>query len=108
MSQSINTKQRGSSGDVSGCQKGERASTAPCWFKLKTENLALTDDPGKCIHHERSRGSLSSDAFALIRRDESLSSPLFFPPFMKRCHFLPSVIAVMLSHPETNPGNNRD
>lgn len=64
-------------GMLAGVRK-ECASTPPCCFWLKTESLAQTDDLWKCIHHERNRSCLSSDAFALIRRIESLSSPLFF------------------------------
>lgn len=81
MSQTINGTQRRDG--FFWCQEWECACTPPCWFRVNTESLAQTDNPRKCVCHEKSKRSLSSDAFTVICCYGSLS-PL--PPFSSTLH----------------------
>lgn len=55
-----------------------------CWFQLKIEDLAETDEPGESIYNKSSQSSFSSGAFAVIHSYESLSFPFSLIPHEKK------------------------
>lgn len=75
----------------------------PFCFRPRTENQPPSHEPSKMPPLWKEPKQLFPLMLSLWFAITKASHPS-----VKRCHFLPSAIAVMWSHPETNPGNNRD